>query len=299
MKKINVFITITVLLFLAFLPACESVPARPAINNDLDKVMWGTRAQKSSVITKAYRAKNPTILIKLLNKTVANINKVRVVKDSYYYDNRSELIYTIRFSITVIGKIGKAEAFDAVLNLAKNSYFKDSDKLSASLDNALSKITTKSKMNQLVDAATTDGIAPSHSYVFLKSVAKIIKKNRLRMSKKLKNLVNKMLTSTNTGIVKSGIAVTGLLNYREAEKTLLKNINSNSAEIKKASSLALVRMGNKKGVLPLLQLTKYNSDAFNKIAMIVEKAGFASIVRLYKSRQEQKIFNEQTKYLNL
>jgi len=299
MKKINVFIAIAAILLLALLPACESVPPRPTVNNDLEKIKWGTRAQKSAVITKAYRAKNPAILIQLLNDTAANINKVRVVKDTYYYDNRSELIYTVRFSTTVIAKIGKAEAFDAVLNLAKNSYFKDSDRLSTSLDKALSKIATRSKVNQLIDAAATEGIAPSHSFVFLKSVAQIIKKNKLRISKKLKNLVDKMLNSTDTGIVKSGIAVTGLLNYKEAEKTLLKNINSTSAEIKKASSLALVRMGNKKGVLPLLQLTKYNSDAFNKIAMIVEKAGFASAVRLYKSQQEQKIFEKQTKYLNL
>lgn len=289
----------SLLFFLALLAAgCAAMgDTRPDLKTDLDTLRWGTWNQKKKVVLKAYRNKNPKKLLELLADTVANADKTRKKPDKFWYDNHKEQVKTLRFVINVLARIGKKEAFPAVLSIAALPKFRDKDGLARVLGKALDKLSSPGDVDALVEKASGTGIAPSHRGAMLATAARIIVREKKPLPAALSKQLDTMLTSKDAAVLKNALTLVGILKYKKAENILLSNLDSDNAVVKRESSLALVRLGNEKGVLPLLRMHQANSESLAKYSRICEKAGFADQVRAFHSRLEGKKFRQQTGYL--
>jgi len=295
MKKIT---TLSLLiLFIALLGACSGVEPRPELRSDLDKLKWGTRYQKKIVITMAYRQKNPDTLMQLLSETARDVWKKRLKPDTYYYDNRSEVLWTCRFVMNVLAKIKNKKAFPAVLAIAGSSWFKDSDNLAATLEKVMKKLGGPSQIDAMIKTGSGKDIAPSHQGALLNAAGVMIVKSRRRLPKELEDILNTLIKSTDPARLKNGLSLVGILKYKKAEKILLGNIDSSDINVKKESCMALVLLGNKKGALPLLEMNKNNAAVLLNISRKIEAAGFATIVRQFYSDLETAKYKKQAGYL--
>jgi len=278
--------------------ACGGQPPRPTIQNDLDALRWGTRSKKQQVITRAYRRKDPADLIRLLQVTAKKVMQKRVKPDPYWYDNREEQVWTLRFVINVLAQKLKArKALPGILAIASCPFYKDTDKLSRFIEEALSKIGKTADVESIITAAGAAGIASSHKAALLQAAAVITRKAGKRIPAALENALKDMLKSTDKAVLRQAIRLAGTIRYKGAEGLIVARLASTDREIQEAAATALVLLGNVNGVAPLLELSSITPTALNNASDLIEKAGFADQVRLWHSQQNAKKFNKQTEYL--
>lgn len=280
------------------LAACGGQPPRPTIKTNLDALKWGTRSKKKQVIFRAYSRKDPADLIRLLEVTPKEVMQKRVKPDVYWYDNRGEQVWTLRFVINVLAQKLKAKkAVPGILAIGACPFYKDSDGLARFIEKALIKIGSVAQIDAMIKAADAAGVAPSHKGAILQAAAIISKKAGKRTPAALKAALEKMLKSTEKPVLKQGIRLAGTIRYKGAEPLIVAQLSSTDKQIKKAAATALVLLGNVSGVAPLLQMSKSSAVALNQASDLIEKAGFADQVRLWHSKQNAKQFAKQTGYL--
>ena len=281
-----------------FFAACGGQPPRPAIKTNLDALRWGTRGKKKQVIFRAYTRKDPADLIRLLEVTSKEVMQKRVKPDTYWYDNRAEQIWTLRFVINVLAlKLKEKKAVPGILAIGACPFYKDSDGLARFIEKALIKIGSASRIDTMIKASETAGIAPSHKGAILQAAAVLNRKAGRRTPAGMKSALENMLKSSDKSLLKQGIRLAGTVRYKGAEPLIVAQLSSTDQQIRKAAATALVLLGNVSGVTPLLEMSKSSAVALNQASDLIEKAGFADQVRLWNSRENAKQFKKQTGYL--
>lgn len=278
--------------------ACGGPPPRPTINNDLDGLRWGDRSKKNQIITSAFNRKDPSDLIKLLEVTAKEVVQTRVKQDIYWYDNREEQLWTLRFVVNVLAqRLKPRAAFPAVLELAACPWYKDTDGFASWLEPALVSLGTAADVEAMVAKAAQAGIAPSHKGAILHAAALLLQKADKPTPQGLSTALKNLLESSDSATLLQGIRLAGTLKYKPAEALIAKQLTSPDAGTRRAAATALVLLGNPQGIVPLLEMDRADATALNKTSDMIEKAGFADQVRMWHAEQQGKEFRKQTEYL--